>query len=182
MRALLAAVVLGGVFGSASATVESIDDSVMVVSIEVEVSGVEETVVAHLTFDNDRPLTLPLLNRGDGTFGLRTELEPKNYFVVFETLGENGEESDPVSLVQLGAVLRPESGGTTTTLGDDELSDESQRLMWLAIALGAASLSLLAFWVLGSRDEDDEEAVSEDEEEVSSEEEVGSEDVAGEEE
>jgi hypothetical protein len=176
MRALLAAVVLGGVFGSASATVESIDDDMMVVTIEVEVSGVTDSVVAHLTFDNDRPLTLPLLDRGDGTFGLRTELEPKNYFVVFETLGENVGESDPVSLVQLGAVLRPESGGTTTTLDEEALSDESQSLLWLAIALGAASLSLLAFWVLGSREDDDEETVSEDGEEVSSE------GVAGEEE
>lgn len=166
MRALLAAVVLGGVFGSASASVESIDDDVMVVSIEVEVGGSAESVVAHLTFEDDRPLVIPLLDRGDGTFGVRTELSPKNYFVVFETLGEDAQESGPLSLVQMGAELGPESGGTTTTLGDDELSDESQQMLWLAIALGAASLSLLAFWVLGSRDDEEEtEDAGADEEE-----------------
>lgn len=165
VRTLLAAVVLGGVFGSATATVESIGDEVMIVAIEVEVSGSAETVVAHLSFEDDEPLTLPLLDRGDGLFGLRTELEAKNYFVVFEIVGDNGESSEPVSLVQMGADLNPESaGGTTTTLGDDQLNRESQQMLWLAVALGAASLSLLAFWVLGGRREDEDEAGDEDEE------------------
>lgn len=157
MRALLAAVILGGVFGSATATVESIDGEVMVLSIDVEVSGSPDTVIAHLTFEEDQPLILPLLDRGDGTFGLRTELEPKNYFVVFEAVGDGSDSSDPVSLAQMGAELVQRSGGTTTTLSEDELSNESRRSLWLAIALGAGSLSLLAFWVLGSRDEDEEE-------------------------
>jgi hypothetical protein len=157
MRALLAAVILGGVFGSATATVESIDGEVMVLSIDVEVSGSPDTVIAHLTFEEDQPLILPLLDRGDGTFGLRTELEPKNYFVVFEVVGDDSDSSDPVSLAQMGAELVQRSGGTTTTLSEDELSNESRRSLWLAIALGAGSLSLLAFWVLGSRDEDEEE-------------------------
>lgn len=157
MKALVAAVVLGGVFGSASATIESIDDDGMVVTIEVDVSGSFDAVVAHLTFDDDAPLTLPLLDRGNGTFGIRTELAPKNYFVVFEAVGEQSDSSEPVSLAELGAELGPETGRTTTTLDDDELSNESQGLLWLAIALGAASLSLLAFWVLGGRDDEDED-------------------------
>jgi len=167
VKTLLAAVILGGVFVTAAATVESIDEEVMVIEIEVEVSGSPESVVAHFTFDDDQPLVLPLLDRGDGTFGLRTELQPKNYFVVFEVVGEPESSSDPVSLVEMGAELGPESGGTVTTMSDDELSDESERLLWLAIALGAGSLSLLAFWVLGSRDEaaavDDDELVDEEE-------------------
>lgn len=161
VRALIAAVLLGGAFGSATATVESIDDEVMVVSIEVEVQSSAETVVAHLSFENERELTLPLLDRGDGKFGLRTELEPKNYFVTFEIVVGDEQSSDPVSLVQMGAELEPGGGAPTTTLAEDELSDESQQMLWLAVALGAASLSLLAFWVLGSRDEDD--ATSEEE-------------------
>jgi hypothetical protein len=28
-------------------------------------------------------------------------------------------------------------------------------MLWLAVALGAASLSVLAFWVLSGRDDDD---------------------------
>lgn len=162
MRALVAAVILGGSFGSASATVESIDDDVMVVEITVEVVESAESVVAHLTFESDDELTLPLLDRGGGTFGLRTELEPKNYFVVFETLGDDGASSDPVSLAELGVDLLPESGATTTTAPEEELSEESEQLLWLAIALGAASLSVLAFWVLGGRDRDGPSVEGED--------------------
>lgn len=153
MKTLLAAVLLGGIFGSASATVESMGDEVMIVDIEVEVTQSAESVVAHLVFDEDEPLTLPLLDRGDGMFGIRTELQPKNYVVVFEVVG--AESSPPVSLTQLGAELGPESGSTTTTL-EGGLSTDSQSLLWLAIALGAASLSALAFWVLGDRDKPSE--------------------------
>ena len=153
MRALLAAVIIGGSFGSASATVESIDDEMMVVEISVEVLDSADSVVAHLNFVDERELTLPLLDCGDGTFGLRTELEAKNYFVVFETIGEDAARSEPVSLSRMGAELGPESGTTATTSVDDEddLSDDSEQMLWLAVALAAASLSLLAFWVLGDR-------------------------------
>lgn len=154
MRVLIAALVLGGPFGSASATVESIDDDVMVIELRVEVLESAESVVAHLSFEDERVLTLPLLDRGDGTFGLRTEVEPKNYFVVFETVGPEGRDSDPVSFAQLGAELLPEGGITTTTVADEGLSDDSRQMLWMAIALGATSLSLLAFWVLGGRDDD----------------------------
>lgn len=162
VKGLLAAVILGGVFGSASATVESMDDDVMVIDLQVEVMEAPGSVVAHLTFDNTEALTLPLLDRGDGAFGIRTELEPKNYVVVFEAVGE--ESSDPVSLTQLGADLLPESGPATTDPDDDGLSDESQRSLWLAVALGAASLSLLAFWVLGGRGKEEEAATVDEEE------------------
>lgn len=157
MRALLAAVIIGGSFGSASATVESIDGEMMVVEISVEVLDSTDSVVAHLTFGDERELTLPLLDRGDGTFGLRTELEAKNYFVVFETIGEDAARSEPVSLSRMGAELGPGSGATATTSVDDdedELSDDSEQMLWLAVALAAASLSLLAFWVLGDREDD----------------------------
>ena len=152
MRAILAAVILGGVFGSASATVIEADADVITVEIEVEVIGAADSVVAHLAFEEDRVLTLPLLDRGDGTFGITTQLEPKNYVVVFEVVGE--DSSNPTTLTQLGADLSPGSGSaTTTTTPDEALSQDSQRMLWLAIALGAASLSVLAFWVLGGRGE-----------------------------
>lgn len=163
VRAIVAAVILGGVFGSAGATVESIEDDVMVIDLEVDVMGTTDSVVAHLTFDNSRELTLPLLDRGDGTYGIRTELEPKNYLVVFEAVGE--DPSNPVSLTELGADLLPESANTTTDPEEEGLSDESQRALWLAVALGAASLSLLALWVLGGRDQAREEKATVDEEE-----------------
>ncbi len=152
VRALIAAVVLGGVFGSANATIVSIDDEVMVVDFRVEVVASAESVVAHLSFDNEPELTLPMLEREPGIFGLQTELELKNYVVVFETLGEEGERSEPVTLAQMGAVLPRAEGGTATTVDDEGLSEESESLLWLAVALGAASLSLIAFWALGGRE------------------------------
>jgi hypothetical protein len=154
MRWIAAAVILGGAFGTATATVESVESEVMVVELEVEVMGAAETVVAHLSFDNEPVLTLPLLDRGDGLFGIRTELEPKNYVVIFEVVGE--ESSDPVSLTQMGADLGPESGSSAATDPDDEeMDEETRRWLWLAVALGAGSLSVLAFWVLGGRDSED---------------------------
>lgn len=155
MMAILAAVILGGMFGSASATVVENDGEVMTVEIEVEVMDPGDSVVAHLAFEEEQVLTLPLLDRGDGVFGITTELEPKNYVVVFEIVGE--EPTEPVTLTQLGAELGPESGSPTTT-DPDELSQESQRMLWLAVALAAASLSVLAFWVLGGKGKEDEES------------------------
>lgn len=154
VRMLIAAVILGGTFGSASATVESINDEVMVIDIEVEVAGAPATVVAHLSWDNN-DLIVPLLDRGDGLFGTTTELPARNYGIVFEAVGDESESSEATTLTQLGAELGPESTGTTAASDEDELSDESQQMLWLAVALGAASLSLIAFWVLGgSRDVD----------------------------
>ncbi|MEE9178571.1 MAG: hypothetical protein V3U46_09090 [Acidimicrobiia bacterium] len=151
--ALVVAVELGGAFGSASATVESLEDTVMLVDIEVEVRVSAQAVVAHLGFEDDPTLTLPLLDRGDGVFGIRTELETKNYIVVFDAVGAEDGLSQPVSLVELGADLSPDVPGVPpTTEGDDGLSSGARQLGWLALALGAASLSALAFWVLGGRD------------------------------
>lgn len=150
--ALLAAVELGGAFGSASATVDSIDDASMVVTLEVEVTVSAQAVVAHLTFAEEPSRPLSLLDRGAGVFGIRTELEPKNYIVVFEVIGEQSELSEPKTLSELGADLVAErEGGDPDPEG--EQSSANSQLGWLALALGAASLSALAFWALGGREE-----------------------------
>lgn len=152
---VLAAVQLGGGFGEASAEVDSLTANSMVVDIEVEVGVSATAVVAHLTFDDDPQLTVPLLDRGDGLFGTRTEVEPKNYFVVFEAVGSPGELSEPVSLSDLGADLNSPLVATARPLAREEegLTQETRRFGWLALALGAASLSALAFWALGDRTE-----------------------------
>lgn len=143
--------VLGGLFGAATATVDSIDSTVMVVDIAVEVRAAGGSVVAHLNFQDEPVLTLPLLDRGDGTYGIRTELEPKNYIVTFEAIGEESESTDPVTLTQMGADLLPGGEGEDGS-DSDAMSPETRRSLWLAIGLGAAALSALAFWVLGARD------------------------------
>lgn len=168
MIALVASVLIGGLFGSATATVESVESDVMLIDIEVEVTpSVVGSVVAHFTFDGEPDLTLPLIERGDGLYGIRTELEPKNYFVVFEVIGEEAGSSDPVSLTEMGAELGAEAGPPSTDADDNEgLDDESSRMLWLAVALGAASLSALAFWVLGGRDEEEGQGDEGDKEEA----------------
>jgi hypothetical protein len=150
VRALVAALILGGAFGTASATVEPMDGGTMLLDLSVEVQTSAEAVVAHLTFDDEDIDTLPLLDRGDGTYGIRTEMETRNYVVIFEVIGEEAASSGPVSLTQLGADLGSGAEVTTTIpTGDQGMSRESKQLLWLAVALGAASLSALAFWVLG---------------------------------
>ncbi len=152
LLALFLAVELGGAFGSASATVESLDESSMLIDLEVDVRASAQAVIAHLAFDDHPTLVIPLLDRGGGVFGIRTELESKNYLVVFEAVGASEGLSDPVSLVDLGADLTPDVPGVPPTPdGETDLSSGTRQLGWLALALGAASLSALAFWVLGGR-------------------------------
>lgn len=169
MRALallaLAALQLGGGFGEASAEVSDATETSMILDLQVEVAVSAEAVVAHLSFQDEDDFAMPLLDRGGGVYGVRTELEPKNYVVVFEAVGAEGELSEPATLVTLGADLDFGAGGVPGASGDageDDLSDRTVRFGWLALALGAASLSALAFWVLGGRD-DSEEAGDEEE-------------------
>lgn len=150
--AILAAVEIGGSFGMASAEIDSISDASMTIDIEVEVTTSAQAVVAHLSFDGETDITLPLLDRGEGIFGIRTELEPLNYLVVFEAIGDGGGLSDPVSFQDMGADFGTDGVGGSGGGDDDDLSDGTRQAGWLALALVAASLSALAFWVLGGRD------------------------------
>jgi len=150
---LVATIQLGGAFGSASAELLQRDPAAITIDLEVEVLVSVEAVVAHVRFDNQPELTLPLLDRGDGVFGITTQLAPRNYVVVFEAVGPNGGLSDPVTLHQLGVDLvgRSSSSGTDEAEG---LTDATQRVGWLAVAFAAASLSALAMWVLGGPDDE----------------------------
>lgn len=157
---LIAAVEIGGAFGSATAEVESIDSESMIVDLRLEVRTSAEAVIAHLTFEDDPPSAIPLLDRGNGVFGITTELEAKNYIVVFEVIGPSPATSDPISLMRMGADLTSptvgdDSPGSPTTVPDEGLSAQTRRLGWLAVALTAGSLSALAIWVLGGSDEKD---------------------------
>ncbi|GEM_PF-873333 len=150
---VLLAIELGGGFGTATANITSTTPQSMVVEIRVEVEVEADTVVAHFALPDEDQITIPLLARDHGTYGVTTELKPADYMVVFEAVGETGAQSEPVSLSDLGAELGPEAGGADQD--DDERSPETNQWMWLGVALGAASLSALAFWALGGRDESD---------------------------
>jgi hypothetical protein len=159
---LLFAVEVGSGFGVATASVVSTTDESMIIEIRVEVETSADSVVVHLALPDEDPITLPMLERDDGTYGVTTEVKPANYIVMFEAIGDPGAESDQVSLTDLGVDLSS-SSGTTTTAESEELSAGTQQWLWLGVALGAASLSALAFWVLGGRDRDDGSSDSEEE-------------------
>jgi hypothetical protein len=152
---LFLSVNLGGGFGNASAEVISTTEDGVNVRIQVEVEVSADSVVAHLTAPGEAELTLPMLSTGSGVYEIQTDLPAVDYQVVFEALGPEGELSTPVSLSELGAALPSQPGATVP--GDDEgLGSDVTRWGWLALALAAASLSALAFWVLGGSDKDDE--------------------------
>jgi hypothetical protein len=159
---LLAAVTLGGPFGSASAELLEREPATMTIDVEVEVEVTVQAVVAHLSFDQEPELKLPLLDRGDGVYGLTTQLAPQNYVVVFDAIGPGGGLSRPVTLHELGVGLVSGSGGSSTTEAEG-FSDATQRVGWLAMAFAAASLSALAVWVLGGRDAEGKTGSTEEE-------------------
>jgi len=146
------AVELGAGFGSATATVVSTTDESMIVDLHVEVGGPADSVVVHLALADEDPITLPMVPREDGSYGVTTEVKMAEYQVVFETLGETGTQSDPVAISDLGVDLSSEPEAAPSTTEVEERSPGTQRWLWLGVALGAASLSALAFWVLGARD------------------------------
>ena len=161
---LLFAVEVGAGFGIASASVVSMTDESMIIEIRVEVETSADSVVVHLALPDEDTITLPMLERDDGGYGVTTEVKPANYIVMFEAIGDPGAESDQVSLTDLGVDLSSTSG-TTTTAESEELSAGTQQWLWLGVALGAASLSALAFWVLGGRDRDEGSDEPDEEEE-----------------
>ena len=150
---LLAAVDIGGGFGNASAEVISLTDESMEVEIQVEVQGTVDAVVVHFALSGEDPVTLPLVSRGGGVFGITTELKPANYQVVFETLGDVSIQSLPVAIADLGAEVTSTSGPATSST-EGGFSSVTQGWGWLALAFGAASLAALALWALGGGRDD----------------------------
>jgi len=147
---------VGAGFGAASAELISTTSNAMVVELRVEVLQSAESVVAHLVFPGETPLVIPLVQRGGAVFGIRTEVKPLNYQVVFESIGPEGAQSEQKSLTDLGLDLPvPQPVETTTTI-KSVMSPATQRWGWLGLGLGAAALSALAFWVLGGREPDQE--------------------------
>lgn len=149
----LLAVELGAGFGTATATGVSTTEESMIVEIHVEVDSSPDSVVVHFALADEDTVTIPLVARDDGTYGVTTELKPADYGVVFEVLGDPGSQSEAVTLTELGVDLDQGSFEATDATAV-ERSPGTQRWLWLGVALAAASLSALAFWVLGGRDKE----------------------------
>lgn len=152
---ILLAVELGAGFGTAAATVVSTTDQSMVVDLHVEIETSADSVVAHFSIPGEETAIIPLLPRDGATYGVTTELKLADYQVVFEAVGIEGAVSNPVRLSEMGVDTRFGEQPASTTDTGEERSPETQRWLWLGVALGAGSLSVLAFWVLGGREDPD---------------------------
>ena len=153
--ALLLAVELADPFGEAAAAGRQLSAQVIEVDVTVTVTG-GGSVVAHLIDPGDQERTVAMAARGGETYGTVFETAPSDLVVVFEVVGDEGSTlSEPVSLTQLGldpALVGQLPGGLAGVGDDSGQSETVRRWGWLGLALGAASLSLLAVWALGGRD------------------------------
>lgn len=173
MKAFLAAVVLllplSAPFGDASATATSTEGGLRLeVSVEVEGDFVAVLVRGVGSGASELP-PVALGDQGDGTWAGIVQLPViENVLLGFEAIPHEGPAvvSELHTLTELGvdqAVLDIDHPASSFSEEDDEplVSAEGRRWGWLGLAAGAAALTLLAFWTIGSvrgRGEDEEES------------------------
>lgn len=145
--ALLGLVPAGEGIGDASASAELIGTDRIRVEVVVMIDGAG-SVVAHLIEPGEDQQTVPLADRGGGEFGAVFESRQVDLVVVFEVLGDDPRQSDPLRLTDLG--VEREVLGMSPPLAELAEPDEEDNSQWgwLGLGLGAAALSLLAVWVL----------------------------------
>jgi len=152
---LLATVELGGIFGTAGVSGRALTAATIEIDLQVEAPA-DATVVAHLIEPGGTQRTVALAQRASGVYGGIVEIPIIDYLVVFEVVGSNGVQSQPLRLTELG--LDPALLGRSPiapSTSEPGLSAETRRWGWLGLALGALALAALAVWALGGRDEDE---------------------------
>jgi hypothetical protein len=142
---------LGGVFGRAVASATSLSSDTIQLDLEVEADE-DAALVAHLIELGGTQETIPLSSRGNGVFGIRTEVRKTDYLVVFEALeGSLASQSQPLRLTDLGVDPTLVGVLTVPTTDDDEISDATRQWGWAGLGLAAAALTLVALWALPDR-------------------------------
>lgn len=142
---------LGGVFGRAVASATSLSSDTIQLDLEVEADE-DAALVAHLIEAGGTQETIPLSSRGNGVFGIRTEVRKTDYLVVFEALeGSLASQSQPFRLTDLGVDPALVGVLTVPTIDDDEISDSTRQWGWAGLGLAAAALTLVALWALPDR-------------------------------
>lgn len=148
---LLFLVPAGDGFGDATASAEQIGPDRIRIELEVTIEGAG-SVVAHVIEPGGQQETISLADRGGGGFGAVFESRQIDLVVVFEVLGEDPRQSDPLRLTELG-VDRATLGMVAPLAEVVEEGDDTEQWGWLGLGMGAAALSLMAVWVLvGGRD------------------------------
>lgn len=144
IAAMIMALGLGGGFtdASAEATVETATSVEVALTVSTDPGS---QVVVHAVDPGGEQRTAAMLEAAPGVYRTRLSTRPIDLVIVFENLG-TGEQSDPARLSELGAA--PELVGALPPAAPPE-APEDFSLLWLGAGLAAASLSALAFWVLG---------------------------------
>ena len=146
-----AGIELGGVFGRARAEATSLTSEAMRLDLEVEADD-DAAVVAHLIDPGGSQETLPMAPRGEGLFGIRTEIRKVDYVVVFEAVQASlAAESQPLRLTELGADPAVLGVSSDPAVEAEEISESTRQWGWAGLGLAAAALTLLAFWALPDR-------------------------------
>jgi len=154
---LLVLLPLSSPFGEASATATSTDGGLRFeVSVEVQGSPVAVLVRGIGAGASELP-PVALGDQGDGTWAGIVQLPVvENIRVGFEFIPVSGPAtvSELHALTDLGvdrAIFENKSSSTSQSEEDEPLvSPEGRRWGWMALAAGAAALTLIALWAIGS--------------------------------
>jgi hypothetical protein len=156
--ALLLMLPLASPFGEATATATSVDGGLRL-DVSVEVEGQPVAVLVRGVGEGAAELPpVALASRGDGRWEGIVDLPVvANILLGFESIPSRGAAtvSELHTLAELGVDLAVfDLGRDPTGYGGDAddplVSTESKRWGWLGLAAGAAALTLLAVWTIGS--------------------------------
>jgi hypothetical protein len=145
MMAMFLAIQVGTGFGIASADGEAVGSTALSIAVSVEADPGDQLVLHGLDPGGDQR-TVAMIEAAPGTYRTVFETRPVDLVIVFENL-DTGLQSEPHRLSELG-VPGELVGAVPLPPGEPE-APEDRSLLWLGVALGLASLSALAFWVLG---------------------------------
>lgn len=158
IAAILFLLPLSPPFGEATATATSVEDGLRLeVSVEVEGSPVAVVVRGVGSGLAELP-PVALASKGDGVWAGIVEVPiVENILLGFESIPTRGPAtvSELHTLTELGvdsAVFEVDRPVTEFGADDDDplVTAEGRRWGWLGLAAGAAALTLLAFWAIGS--------------------------------
>lgn len=151
---LLFAQDLGAPFVEASAEARPVTGG-LEVELQVTLNADVDTVVAHIVTPGQDQQTVALASRGGGEYGGVLIVPAEDVVVIFEAVDVGRQVlSQPATLTELGVDPDQFRGDRSFAAPDapgSSIPQEARRWGWAAVALGATSLALIAFWAAGAR-------------------------------